>query len=76
MPVLLSQPMTDYGIIANQWECLCEPERQLAHIIAQNGALLLGQVVDKDTADAMFEAERGTSWEIYRDFWLANWNIF
>lgn len=68
--------MSSLTIIADQWYCLTEPERALAKIVATNGGLMLGQVVYKDYADDAFAAARGAPWEIYRDFWMANWAMY
>lgn len=67
--------MSDNAIIANQWECLTEPERTIANTMVDNLSLLLGQVIQKDAADALFLATRGSSWEIYRDAWKIMWSI-
>lgn len=67
--------MSSVTIIVDQWMCLTEPERQLARAMADNFPLALAGYVGKSTADSLFAAYRGPTWEIYRDFWLANWNI-
>ena len=66
--------MSDYHLIANQWDCLTEPERTLANAMTDN--LALGTAfVGKEVADAYFALYRGMGWEVYRDQWLANWDI-
>lgn len=44
--------------------------------MADNLALMLGQFIQADVADAMFLAERGSAWEVYRDAWIVMWQIF
>jgi len=66
--------MSDTFIIAQQWKCLCEPERSIALEFVAT-ILTPYPYAIKDVVDAQFLAERGASWEIYRDMWFANWAI-
>lgn len=66
--------MSDTFIIANQWNCLTEPERSIAlQFVATIGTPYPFAI--KEVADLQFLAIRGSDWEIYRDMWFANWAI-
>ena len=66
--------MSDFSIIAEQWTCLTEPERQIA--LQMVAALpMFPPYIVKVEADLIFQAVKGTAWEIYRDQWFANWGI-
>jgi hypothetical protein len=66
--------MSSIFAISEQWTCLTEPERLIAHYMANTGvpaSFYIGQAA----ADALFEDVRGGAWQVYRDIWLANWLI-
>lgn len=68
--------MSNITIISDQWYCLTEPERALAKAMALNSILSLGVgYIAQSTGDTMFTAVRGSDWQVYRDQWLANWQV-